>query len=296
MRIAVLVEPERRLPGVGQRLSAEHRPGHEHRGERRGRGRLVIEGVVVHHRPVGRVELTALHIPMIDARIVIPRVVLGGDEVDPIHAVRRILEIAIDVPDVVLALREPAGVFPGVALVRGDQHVRAAPVAAGEVVDPVLGREIEQVRVCRVEIAVDLRGPVEGQVRPPRRAVVRLLGDPVSADLVAVVVGVHRQIAAVRADEQRWDVVIVLLDVIERDPLARALGDVVGHQIDVTVAIVAGGHRSDEHRAVGLVDDDPLVLVPAPAAVVVEDDDRALRLRRRGVDHLRRPGPAGRRR
>ena len=243
----------------------------------------VVINVGVDFHAVAVVAFPALDVAVIDAVVVVARMGLGADEIDTVHAVAEELVVAVRVAEAARLGRKAAAVGPGVALVVRITEMRVAVLAAGEVVEASLaaafGGHEQQVRIRDISRAA----PVEGEFRVPGGVVVRVGGNPDARVARGVeVVAIRDQIAAVRALPDGADVVVVPIAAAERqigldETLARTGGGVEGNRVDIAIArlaavaeVVRGGGEEDVSR--DRIAERALVLIPAPAAVVVEQD------------------------
>ena len=213
---------------------------------------------------------------MIQAVVVVARVVFRHDEVDRVHAVEGVLEVGTVA---VLAVGQPAAVAPGAAgVVR--VHVVGIEIDAAEKVHDAARRQPEQVRVGDIVAPQRSRRVprrIEPRGRPPRQRIVRLRKPVIDATLDSVL-GVDSEIAPVGQHQERRIVVVVLLEMaVQHGPLRGARGEVAHRDFDVppagsaVVAVVSHG-TDRSHDELAVVDDGPLVHEPGPGAVVVQLD------------------------
>src|SRR6516162_3281103 len=85
--VAVAVDREVGIPAVRHFFAVNHCVGGKHRSEIGSfRGRR-IEDVFIDNGSVGTVSFAALYVAVVNAVVVVARVVLGGDKIDAIAAV-----------------------------------------------------------------------------------------------------------------------------------------------------------------------------------------------------------------
>ena len=215
---------------------------------------------------------------MIDAVVVVARVVFGRDEVDRAPAVEGVFEIGAVAA---AAARQAAAITPAAAGVIGVHVVGVETDTAKEVHDATR-RQPEQIGIGDVVAGERPRiGSRRRELRggPPCQRVVRLREAVVDTPLHAVL-GVHRQVAAIgKRQERRARVVVLLQMAVQDSPLGRARGEVVDGHLDVppvpvvVVAIIADG-PDGAHNELPVIDDRPLVHEPGPRAIVVQLDQR----------------------
>ena len=214
---------------------------------------------------------------MIQAVVVIARVVFRHHKVNRGHPVEGVLEIR-GVP-AARTVSQPAAVMPGATGVVGVHVVGLEAHTAEEVHDAARGQP-EEIRVRDVVAAQRLRGAprrIERRDRSPPQGIAGLR-EPVIDTPLHSVLRIQREVAAVREREERGARVVVLLQVAMQHRMPRntrrEVVDRYLHVAPVGITIVAivphGAHRSDDEFVV--VHDGPLVHEPRPCSVVVQLD------------------------
>src|SRR5699024_5187691 len=227
-------------PGVGEPRTAELGAGGQDRGQLHLGGGLGIEHGLVHHRVVAAVQGAAGDVAVVDRVVVVARVVVGGDQVDAVGPVGGVPGVAVHVADLRPG-EQLAAVAERAAVVGGDQDRGVVVDGAGERVQPALRAQVVQVGVGGAAAVGEL-GPVEGLLRVPLGGVVRSGGDPPAGEVVRLVLGVHRQVAPVRADPQCGHVVVVGLQVgVQHHHLGVTGGQVVYGELHVPGAVRDAG-------------------------------------------------------
>jgi hypothetical protein len=210
---------------------------------------------------VGEMDAPVADEAVVNAVVVVPRVILGHDEVDRALTVVRVLQVRTVA---VAPLQQPAGVLPrapGIIRV----HVIGIVIEASEEVQNPSGWQSKQVGVGDVvaaEVGRVLAGRFERQRGPPRERVLRL-GEAVVDSPLATVFRVYGQITPVRQRHERGAIVIVLFEVLVHHGRAdRLCLDVVHADFDVSPSGICVVGKLPMART------DPTISVPR--------DDRAL--------------------
>src|SRR5690606_11990118 len=154
---AVFVARDVEVPEALERLAVEHAAGLEHTGKRRDLRSLHVEDVVVDFLSEGVVRLTALYVAVIDAGVRVPRVCLGGEEIDAVDAVAPELVVTGVVANLRAGGQAP-GELPSSTVILRVEEVRAGLDGADEVVEgAIFGAESPDVVVGdRVLLGVGL--------------------------------------------------------------------------------------------------------------------------------------------
>ncbi len=238
-----------------------------------------IEQYICYDRSIGTMQPAVLEIAVIDAGVVVARMVFRGEEIDAVHPIGRVFDVAVDVADLGDG-EELAAVRPGIPLVGGDHDAGIVVDGSREIVHAPLRRQVMQIGIGRADTAADLQ-PVEQLLAAPARSVARQRGNPPTRERVGTMLRIGGEISSIWTDQERRGVVIIGLEpLMQDDAIACACAKMIVRELHVPCAIEPArpfrrGNGAHQQRAGVFVEHRAGILVPAPCTIVVEGDEIA---------------------